>query len=220
MLLQFFTVLMMLCLALLPAPARAQQPAQGSAAVPRPVISEQERADVQKFVTEHHPELSTLLTQLQKSRPAEYERAIRELVTQTQAILRLKERSPARYESQLTAWKVDSQIRILMARWSRKNDAETEARVRSLIAERQQLRREQVTAEKQRLSEQLQKLNDQLQDLDQPEPQRVQTEWEQLSRRAATAAKLAEKQKSGRTAASQIPAGKLKQQKSEAATKP
>lgn len=183
-------------LALLTAPAMAQQSGPVVATPQRPPITEQDRTQAQQFVAEHHPELASLLSQLQKSRPAEFERALRELVPQTQAIQRSKERSPARYESQLAAWKVDSQIRVLMARWSRKQDPETETKVRELIAHRQQLRREQTQAEKQRLTEQLQKLDEQLQNLDQPETQRIQAEWEQLSRRATTAAKQASKQKS------------------------
>ena len=182
-------------LTLLTASVRAQQSGPVVATPQRPPVTEQDRTEAQKFVAEHHPELASLLSQLQKSRPAEFERALRELVPQTQAIQRSKERSPARYESQLAAWKVDSQIRVLMARWSRKQDPETETKVRELIAHRQQLRREQTQAEKQRLTEQLQKIDEQLQNLDQPETQRIQAEWEQLSRRATTVAKQAAKQK-------------------------
>ncbi|MEY4186437.1 MAG: hypothetical protein RIT02_1471 [Planctomycetota bacterium] len=187
-------------LTLLSASAHAQQSGPVANTPQRPPISEQDRTEAQQFVAEHHPELASLLSQLQKSRPAEFERALRELVPQTQAIQRSKERSPARYESLLAAWKVDSQIRVLMARWSRKQDPETETKVRELIAQRQQLRREQTQAEKQRLTEQLQKLDEQLQTLEQPETQRIQAEWEQLSRRATTAAKQAAKQKSTPTA--------------------
>lgn len=192
----------LILITLLTAIASAQQtvPGTGAAAPARPAVTDQERAAALTFVAEHHPELAALLTQLQKSRPAEFERAIRELVPQTQAIQRLQERSPARYEAQLRAWQVDSQIRVLMARWSRKPDAESETKVRELIARRQQLRLEQTLAEKQRLTEQLQKLTEQLQLLEQPENQRVQTEWEQLSRRATTAAKQAAKLKTTNTA--------------------
>jgi hypothetical protein len=165
-------------LTLLSASAHAQQSGPVANTPQRPPISEQDRTEAQQFVAEHHPELASLLSQLQKSRPAEFERALRELVPQTQAIQRSKERSPARYESLLAAWKVDSQIRVLMARWSRKQDPETETKVRELIAQRQQLRREQTQAEKQRLTEQLQKLDEQLQTLEQPETQRIQAEWE------------------------------------------
>ena len=164
-------------LTLLSASAHAQQSGPVANTPQRPPISEQDRTEAQQFVAEHHPELASLLSQLQKSRPAEFERALRELVPQTQAIQRSKERSPARYESLLAAWKVDSQIRVLMARWSRKQDPETETKVRELIAQRQQLRREQTQAEKQRLTEQLQKLDEQLQTLEQPETQRIQAEW-------------------------------------------
>ena len=202
---------------LLTATSAAQQTASGTAPTGRPAVTEQDVADTQKFVAEHHPELATLLTQLQKSRPAEFERAIRELVPQTQSIQRLQERSPARYESQLAAWKIDSQIRVLMARWSRKQDPETETKVRELIARRQQLRLEQLRSEKQRLTELLQKLDEQLQNFDQPETQRIQAEWEQLSRRATTAAKQATKQKTNATGDKQSTAKKSSDQEPAAA---
>jgi len=206
-------------LTLLTASVRAQQPGPVVATPQRPPVTEQDRTEAQKFVAEHHPELASLLSQLQKSRPAEFERALRELVPQTQAIQRSKERSPARYESQLAAWKVDSQIRVLMARWSRKQDPETETKVRELIAHRQQLRREQTQAEKQRLTEQLQKLDEQLQSFRQPETERVQAEWEQLSRRATIAAKQAEKQKTNSTGDKKKTA-KKSSEKEPAATSP
>jgi len=204
---------------LLTATSAAQQTASGTAPTGRPAVTEQDVADTQKFVAEHHPELAALLTQLQKSRPAEFDRAIRELVPQTQSIQRLQERSPARYETQLRAWQVDSQIRVLMARWSRKPDAETEAKVRELITRRQQLRLEQTQSEKQRLTEQLQKLDEQLQSFRQPETERVQAEWEQLSRRATIAAKQAEKQKTNSTGDKKKTAKKSSEQEP-AATSP
>ncbi|MEY3174380.1 MAG: hypothetical protein RLZZ436_2294 [Planctomycetota bacterium] len=141
------------------------------------------------FIREHHPELSHLLEQLQKSRPEEFRSALRELVPQTQAILRMRDRLPSRYPAQLAAWKRDSQIRLLMARWSRSKDPQIEAQVRELIAQRQQDRKSELQAEQERLNEQLLKLHEQLKALDGEPQQLISAEWEQLARKASAAAR-------------------------------
>jgi len=152
-------------------------------------ISAEDRSAALSFVAEHHPELSHLLMQLQKSRPLEFERALRELVLQTQAIARLQDKNPARYQTQLAAWKLDSQIRVLMARWARTEDAALQSQIRTLIAQRQQMKVSQLQADRQKLEEQLKRIEDQLSGYAGPEEQRVDTEWEQLSRRAKAASR-------------------------------
>jgi hypothetical protein len=152
-------------------------------------FSAEEQKTALDFIRQHHPELSHLLEQLQKSRPEEFSSALRELIPQTQAILRMRDRLPARYPAQLAAWKRDSQIRLLMARWSRSQDPQIETQVRELIAERQQDRKVELKAEQQRISEQLLKVQEQLQALEGDPGQLVSTEWEQLSRRATAAAR-------------------------------
>ena len=166
---------------------------KGKAGVPKNSakqdIGDQDRSAALSFVAEHHPELSHLLMQLQKSRPLEFERALRELVLQTQAIARLQDKNPARYQTQLAAWKLDSQIRVLMARWARTEDAALQSQIRTLIAQRQQMKVSQLQADRQKLEEQLKRIEDQLSGYAGPEEQRVDTEWEQLSRRAKAASR-------------------------------
>ncbi|MFM7036985.1 MAG: hypothetical protein ACKO2L_04615 [Planctomycetaceae bacterium] len=139
------------------------------------------------FIREHHPELSHLLEQLQKSRPDEFRSALRDLIPQTQAILRMRDRLPARYPAQLAAWKRDSQIRLLMARWSRSQDPQIETQVRELIADRQMDRKIELEAEQQRIAEQLLKVQEQLKALQGDPQQLISTEWDQLARRASAA---------------------------------
>lgn len=146
-------------------------------------FSSEEQTAALDFIRQHHPELSHLLEQLQKSRPEEFRSALRELIPQTQAILRMRDRLPARYPAQLAAWKRDSQIRLLMARWSRSQDPQIESQVRALIAERQLDRKVELEAEKQRIADQLLKVQEQLKALEGDPQQLVSTEWDQLARR-------------------------------------
>ena len=148
-------------------------------------LSDDQRAAAMKFAEQNHPELARLLEQLQKSRPHESARAIKELTQQIQALEKLRERSPARYSSQLETWKHESQIRVLMARWARSNDAEIEAQVRGLLKARSEARLTQLRADKERLVEQQRKLEQQLAALEQPVEELVDKEWEQLSKKAA-----------------------------------
>jgi len=155
------------------------------------ITSAEEQQSTLDFIAEHHPELFHLLEQLQKSRPDEFRSALRELVPQTQAIIRMHDRLPARYPTQLAAWKRDSQIRLLMARWSRSQDPQIETQVRELIAQRHKDRTAELQAEQQRLSEQLRKVEEQLKSQNTDPQQVFNSVWEQLARRAAAAARSA-----------------------------
>lgn len=163
-------------------------------------ISSAEQAAAMEFAKIHHPELFGLLEQLQKSRPDEFQKGIRDLHIQTQGIAKLKDRNPARYESQLEAWKLDSQIRVLVARWSRSKEPELKAQVRTLLAERQQLRMKHIEQEEKRLQEQLRKLQEQKNAMSAPLEERVQKEWDQLANRTFAARKTRDtKQESSST---------------------
>jgi len=176
--------------------SREQPGTEGKSDKPAPPksqksVSAEDQKSTLDFIAEHHPELFHLLEQLQKSRPDEFRSALRELVPQTQAIIRMRDRLPSRYPTQLAAWKRDSQIRLLMARWSRSQDPQIESQVRELIAQRHKDRTAELQAEQQRLSEQLRKIEEQLHSQNADPQQVFNAEWEQLARRAAAAARSA-----------------------------
>lgn len=146
-------------------------------------ITEADRAYVLKFAKENHPELAGLLEQLQKSRPNEFAKAVRELHQQVRALDRVRERSPARYEEQLASWKRDSKIRLLMARWAKKNDPALEQEIRALLKERREARLAQLRSERERLNQMQRKLDEQLLEMEQPMDQQISAEWDLLSKR-------------------------------------
>lgn len=160
----------------------------------RTELSDQDQRLAMEFAKEHHPELFRLLEQLQKSRPAEFSRGIRDLHQQTQNILRSKEKNPQRYESQLTAWKLDSQIRVLTARWTRTKDQSLEKQIRELLAQRQELKKSQLEADEKRLQEQLRRIEEQKAAMAAPLDERVNAEWEQMSRKVTAARKASTEQ--------------------------
>jgi hypothetical protein len=159
-------------------------------------VSPEDQQSAMAFVREHHPELAHLLEQLQKSRPEEFRVAIRQIVPQTQAILRLREKSPSRYTTQLAIWKRDSEIRLLIARWARNPDPQLESQIKNLILQRQQSRQTELETEQKRIQEQLRKVNEQLQPFTADPQSRVDTEWQQLSKQAAAAVRSTKSTKS------------------------
>lgn len=146
--------------------------------------SEADRKAAMEFATQHHPELARLLEQLEKSRPNEFARAIRDLNQQLQQLERTREKNPTRYDAQLESWKIESQIRVLTARWSLSRDAELETQIRGLLKQRREAKMAQLKADKERLLEQQRKIDEQLSALSDPMDAQVDKEWEQLARKA------------------------------------
>lgn len=146
--------------------------------------SESDRKAAMQFATQHHPELARLLEQLEKSRPNEFARAIRDLNQQLQQLERTRDKSPARYEAQLESWKTESQIRVLTARWSLSRDPELETQIRGLLKQRREAKMTQLKADKERLLEQQRKIDEQLSALSDPMDAQVDKEWEQLAKKA------------------------------------
>lgn len=108
-----------------------------------------------KFAQLHHPELEKLLVHLEKSNPAEYKRAVRRLYQDSERLARTAERSPERHELELDAWKLDSRIRLLVARMSMSDNVELDGQLKSLLHERVQLRLQQLQSERERLQARL-----------------------------------------------------------------
>lgn len=163
--------------------AEPNKPEQGEKR-PRIEKSEADRKAAMEFATQHHPELARLLEQLEKSRPNEFARAIRDLNKQLQQLEITREKNPTRYDAQLESWKLESQIRVLTARWSLSRDAELEAQIRGLLKQRREAKMAQLKADKERLLEQQRKIDEQLTALSDPMDSQVDKEWEQLAKKA------------------------------------
>jgi len=160
---------------------------------PRAEVSESDLTVTMAFATEHHPELARLLEQLRKSRPHEFQRAVRELNQQIQTLERLREKNPTRYAHQLELWKHDSQIRVLVAKWSRTHDDALEQEIRALLQQRRDIKLAQLKIEQQRLAEQMQKVEKQIATMSESQ---VEREWEQLAKKTSAGRKADRKNSS------------------------
>jgi len=117
-----------------------------------------------EFAKTHHPELATLLEQLRTSAPKDFEAALTELNRTRERLERSRERTPERYELELAEWKLNSQIRLLAARLAMGGDAALEDELRSLLAERLQIRVKLLQDERTRLHKRLEQLDQQIAD--------------------------------------------------------
>lgn len=160
---------------------------------PRAEVSESELTVTMAFASEHHPELARLLEQLQKSRPHEFQRAVRELSQQIQTLEKLREKNPTRYTHQLELWKNNSQIRVLVAKWSRDQDDALEQEIRALLQQRRDMKLAQLKVDQQRLAEQMQKVEKQIATMSDSQ---VEREWEQLAKKTNASRKAGNKNRS------------------------
>lgn len=92
------------------------------------------------FVREHHAEVADLLDNLRKKRPEQYRRAARELFRASERVQQWQDRDPERYDLELRTWKINSRIQLLLARSTMSPDMDVEAELKSLLAERIEVR--------------------------------------------------------------------------------
>jgi|GEM_PF-1394116 hypothetical protein len=131
------------------------------------VITPQREAAAISFAQEHHPELAGLLGHLKRNNKRQYERAIRELFRTSERLAQAKERDNARYELELEIWKVESQIRLLVARLTMSpGDEAMEDKLRALLMERVDLRIQRQRIERDRLAARVQKLEESIASLE------------------------------------------------------
>jgi hypothetical protein len=116
-----------------------------------------------QFVESHHPELLSLFDQLQKRKPKEYQNAVRDTLRVRSRLENLAARDRKSYQLELEAWKLESQIHLLLARHLAKSTSLEddhalkdllESQRRNLVA-RQEYERERLTKRLQTIEAQL-----------------------------------------------------------------
>jgi hypothetical protein len=144
------------------APAESRLPSKTAA----PAMTAAREAAAMTFARLHHRELADLLSQLSRTNPREYERAIRQLFQASERLARLQERSTAeRYDAELEAWKLDSRLRLLAARLTMSDDPALEAELKAALRKRDEIRLELLRLERERLAERLTKLDAQIESI-------------------------------------------------------
>ena len=113
---------------------------------------------VLSFVEAHQPELAKVLANLEKRKPAEYDRAIEELDRSVQPLTTGKAKDPRLHELDVRAWQARTRVELLGARvmagkegtGKEKDREELERQLREAIAAELDIRAERLTYRKQR----------------------------------------------------------------------
>jgi hypothetical protein len=116
-----------------------------------PFTPERETAAL-RFVQEHHPELSDVLTRLKTFSREQYEQAVRQLFQESEKLAAVKTQDDKLHELMLEYWKVNSRIEVLAARLAhaRDRDAVLEAELKTLLYRQADLQRQMIEHNRQR----------------------------------------------------------------------
>lgn len=152
------------------------------------LTKEEERAAF-AFAEEHHPALATLVKKLRARDSDAYQSAIRELHLDSVRLVRMQDRQPVRFKTEISLWKVDSEIRLQLARFAVMGDERSEKNVRRLLAKRQSLRRKRLVGERERVTSRLTQINAQLNQSEDEQKRALDLEWSRLEKRIRPSAR-------------------------------
>lgn len=157
--------------------------------VPAEPVSEAAEKVALDFARAQHPELADLLDALRRSNQRAYQAALRDVSRDAERLNKLAERDADRHQLSLRVWKLDSRIRLEIARLSMSSDVEVESRLRPMIEKRQAARLALLEFEHQRQKERLDKLSEQLAAARRSSADRVAAEIDRLQRLIAARSK-------------------------------
>ena len=146
----------------------------------RTALSKSQQTAAIAFAKANHPELVPLLNSLKRRRETDYNRELRQLHSASTRLGKLKERmQKERYEQELAVWKLDSRIRLQLAKWSVSKDDKLGSEIRKALTERQAIRKAQYERELARLNERQSRVESMLRGLT---DEKLDKEWDQLSK--------------------------------------
>jgi hypothetical protein len=137
------------------------------------------------FAAQHHPELVSLITPLKTSNPKEYQHAVRELFRTSERLSGIRVKDPARYQLELDAWKLQSQIRLLTARLTMATDSEMELQLRDAIKKKTENQLNLLQNERETLQARIEHVQKEIDRTSQSQDQLVQQEYDRLLKKSA-----------------------------------
>lgn len=152
----------------------------------RDITIDKERAEAAvRFARKHHPELAELLEGLRKSDERNFQTGLRVLARDSERLKNMGERKDERYPVSLELWKLDSRIRLEIARLSMSPDEDFEPRLRPLMEKRRDARVKLLKLERRRTAERLAKYDEQLKTLESKSDSLVGSEIDRLKKMMA-----------------------------------
>jgi hypothetical protein len=170
--------------------SKSSSPKSGNSLDKRVAPISKERAEAaMRFARKHHSELAELLEGLRKSNGRHFQAGLRVLTRDAERLGKMVDRKDERYPVSLNLWKLDSRIRLEIARLSMSPDEDFEPRLRPLMEERQLARVRLLRLERRRSAERLAKYDEQLKTLQAASNDLVGAEIERLKKTVALRAK-------------------------------
>jgi hypothetical protein len=148
------------------------------------VTSDQETQALE-FASRHHPELVALISPLKTSNPKEYQRAVRELFRSSERLNNIQLRDPARFDLELEAWKLHSNVRLLAARLVMEPEPELQEDLKAAIRKKADNRLRIMQFEKESLLSRLEQVNSNIEKSTKSRDQVVDQEYERLLKQAS-----------------------------------
>ncbi len=139
------------------------------------------------FVTEQHPELADVLSRLKTTDPAEYERALHQILITSDRIAQLAKNDPPRGKLELRQWKIDSRIRLMAAHMTLSPAEASEAELRAAVNEQVQIKLEALELDRARAEAKLKNVDSSIAKLKSGKDQEVETRLIELHAEIAKA---------------------------------
>jgi hypothetical protein len=131
---------------------------------PKKLSAGRERG-ARKFIKLHHPELGSLLSGLKLSNDFQYRAAIHDILRDRDRLTKLAERDVDRHALSLELWKLNSRLRLEVARFSMSRSPESVDKLVELMKNRNNARLRLYSLDRKRLLDRLNKLNTQIKTL-------------------------------------------------------
>lgn len=138
----------------------ARQP--GDEARPAGATGKVTEAESLTFAREHHPELAQLLDTLRGMDRRHFDDALRDLSRDVERLMRMRDREPDRYPLSLELWKLESRIRLEVARYSTTGNDDFQTRLKPLIDQRREARVKLLQLDRTKAVERLNRIDEQL----------------------------------------------------------
>jgi hypothetical protein len=165
--------------------AQVKPKADAPAKTAPPAIDAEQEQVVLEFVREHQPELAELLTHLKEGRPKEYHKAIRDLSRARDRLFQMRKNNAARYDIELSLWKIETRVQLLAARLQMSESKELREQLRAALGEQIDARISLLKLERDQVQERLNKANAQLKKLDSERSQLIDKQLQVLTKTPA-----------------------------------
>lgn len=146
--------------------AQVAEPADASKKEAAKKVSASKERTALKFVSQNHPELAELLGALKATSDEQYQAAIEDVSSERDRLSKLAERDAERHALSLEIWKLNSRVRLAVARFAMAESPGDVEKLVELMKNRNNVRGQLFALDRARLAQRLEKLDTQIEALE------------------------------------------------------